>query len=231
MFHISSCGVCGFLVTRPQPAQDEIMSFYPDADYISHSSTAVTLTDYLFKIARAFTLRWKQTIISAHSQKGTLLDVGCGTGDFLFACKKSGWQITGVEPSMKAQKLAAQKTASHIHTKLEEVSGHEFNVITLWHVLEHLHDPNGTIQKLKTLLAQNGILVIALPNYESFDANKYNAYWAGFDVPRHLWHFSSSNFNKLAKNNGLNVVTTIPMKLDSYYVSLLSEKTNVEKTP
>lgn len=223
-FHIMECLQCQFKVTSPTPAN--ISDYYLSESYISHSNKATNLSDLVYLFARTFTMKWKANLILKHSNTSTdlsLLDYGCGTGEFLKKCQSNGWHIHGVEPSDKARQQAALKTQTAIAGSLEVMPFDNFNTITLWHVLEHIEDLNPTIQKLKDKLSDSGTMFIAVPNSGSWDAKHYKTYWAGYDVPRHLWHFSQFNMEALIFKNGLRLIRKVPMKLDAFYVSLLSE--------
>jgi 2-polyprenyl-3-methyl-5-hydroxy-6-metoxy-1,4-benzoquinol methylase len=152
------------------------------------------------------------------------MDYGCGTGDFLLTCKEKGYQIFGVEPSRKARVEASGKLGRVVNSNLDSLGERKFDSITLWHVLEHVPDIKTTIATLKSHLNQKGTLIIAVPNHKSYDAKKYKQYWAGYDLPRHLWHFDQEILVKIIENAGLQFEKVIPMKLDSYYVSILSSK-------
>jgi 2-polyprenyl-3-methyl-5-hydroxy-6-metoxy-1,4-benzoquinol methylase len=201
--------------------------YYLSAAYISHSNKSAGIVDYAYKASRIFTLKWKYKLIQKFGkleQPGLrILDFGCGTGFFLRECEKHKMLVTGVEPSHKAREQARQQTSGSIVPNLESVSG-VFEIITLWHVLEHVEHLNDTINKLKLRLAENGTMFIAVPNLESHDAKKYQEYWAGYDVPRHLWHFSKQSMERLLNKHNLKLLQIVPMKLDAYYVSMLSEK-------
>ena len=221
-FSLVECSTCKLAITSPRPENQDLGKYYQSNDYISHTSKANTLADTLYLIARKFTLRSKRDLANKiQPQKGNLLDIGCGTGDFLFTCMEDGWNVFGVEPSDVAASLAKQKGIETVET-LDKVSG-TFQLITLWHVLEHIPDLNETLQKIKELLAPNGILLIAVPNHSSIDGRKYKEHWAGFDVPRHLWHFNQQNMVQLLSKNSLTAQKTLPLVLDAFYVSLLSE--------
>lgn len=174
-------------------------------------------------MARKIALGNKRRWIEKNSPGKTILDFGCGTGEFLKEMKDHYWQVTGVEPSTIANEKAAATTSAKIYKNLSEVQESKFDVITLWHVLEHLHDLNGSLAKFQTMLSDSGTIFIAVPNLESYDAKFYKSFWAAYDVPRHLWHFSKSTMKRLLENHGLKLVNTIPMKMDSFYVSALSE--------
>jgi hypothetical protein len=142
-----------------------------------------------------------------------------------------GWKISGIEPADNARKTAEGKTQTKIHTALSEIQEKDFNVITLWHVLEHLPDPNQALHQLHNLLNETGTIFIAVPNLKSYDANYYQSYWAAYDVPRHLWHFDQQSMKTILQKNGFRLINIVPMRLDSFYVSLLSESYKHPKTP
>jgi predicted TPR repeat methyltransferase len=178
--------------------------------------------DKIYIQARSITLKWKHELISHYKQVGKILDYGCGTGEFLKFMQTKSWNVSGVEPSETARGRAIELTKTEIYGDLKSTK-EKFDIITLWHVLEHVHDLNEKIDVLISHLNDDGIIFIAVPNYESADARKYKSHWAGYDVPRHLWHFSQSNMKQLLFKHGLQLLKTEPMKLDSYYVSMLSE--------
>lgn len=227
LFNIQKCIECGLRLTNPRPNQNSIGEFYQSAEYISHTGKSHSLIDFIYLIARTFTLKWKRQIISSIKKNGSLLDYGCGTGEFVKHMASHQWNINGIEPSKsaraKAEKLInASKPA--ILEKLEELPAIKYDVITLWHVLEHVPYPDQLLLKLKTLLNPNGIIIVAIPNYECYDAQLYGSHWAAYDVPRHFWHFSKTTLTKILDKQGYALRKIMPMKLDAYYVSLLSEK-------
>ena len=221
-FQIMECKKCELLKTVT-PEHIDLGKYYNSNDYISHGGKSLNPIHLVYKMARIFTLKNKTELLNSFRTEKTVLDFGCGTGDFLAQMKSSGWKISGVEPSTKAGLSATSKLGIEI---IPDITGltQKYSVITAWHVLEHTTQPVETVQKLTERLSQEGKLVIAVPNYKSYDSNKYKEYWAGYDVPRHLWHFSPKTIKQLASKLGLTVEKTIPMKLDAYYVSLLSEK-------
>jgi 2-polyprenyl-3-methyl-5-hydroxy-6-metoxy-1,4-benzoquinol methylase len=221
-FSLQQCGHCNFVVTSPRPEQNSIALYYQSDNYISHSGKANKLIDRIYLLARSYTLRSKHKLIKKYKALGSILDYGCGTGSFLLYMKEHNWQIAGVEPSEAANRNARLNTHIEIAHNLQEVNN-KFDIITLWHVLEHVHSLNETLIELRNHLEHNGILIVAVPNHKSHDAKKYGVFWAGLDVPRHLWHFSNDTMKMLLENNGFKLIDTVPMKLDSYYVSLLSE--------
>lgn len=221
-FQLQQCSSCSFVVTSPRPDQDSISEYYKSEKYISHSGGRKNLMDKVYIQARYITLKWKHELISQFKKSGSILDYGCGTGEFLHFMQIKNWKGSGVEPSETARSKAIELTKTEIFDHLKSTKD-KFDVITLWHVLEHVHDLNRKIDELITHLKDDGIIFIAVPNRESEDAKKYKNFWAGYDVPRHLWHFSQSNMKQLLFKHGLHLLTTEPMKLDSYYVSMLSE--------
>jgi 2-polyprenyl-3-methyl-5-hydroxy-6-metoxy-1,4-benzoquinol methylase len=163
-------------------------------------------------------------------RKGKILDYGCGTGHFLAACRSNGWQVAGVEPNARAREEATRRVGQSIGADdLGGFSAESFDAITLWHVLEHVHELTGTLKQLIGLLKPDGVLIIAVPNVESFDAQHYRQDWAAYDVPRHLYHFSPKTMTQLLKKHKLVVRETLPLPLDAYYVSMLSEKHRAER--
>ncbi len=210
------------LCTQPQP--QDLKKYYESQSYISHTDANKTLIDKLYQRVKKYSLMKKAGLISKYcSGEKTLLDVGAGTGDFLLKAKKSGWDVQGVEPNKDARLLAEGKGIG-LSTSLHSLPNRKYAVITLWHVLEHLPNLEKQIENLVSRLTDKGTLVIAVPNYKSYDAGHYGPYWAAFDVPRHLWHFSKESIQCLFANRGMKVIKVKPMIFDSFYVSLLSEK-------
>jgi len=213
------------LVTTPRPADENLSNYYESEDYISHSDSKKSFMDKVYQLVRNYAIKRKVKLINSFSTTDkTVLDIGSGTGDFLLACKQNGWNIDGVEPNDKANKETRNKTLTEITKDISELGNKQFDVITLWHVLEHIPNLNEYVSKLKKLLNPNGTLVIAVPNYKSYDAAYYKEFWAAYDVPRHLWHFSRLSIDKLFQLANMKVTQTLPMKFDSFYVCLLSEK-------
>jgi 2-polyprenyl-3-methyl-5-hydroxy-6-metoxy-1,4-benzoquinol methylase len=230
-FKVVQCDACGFRFTNPRPDEKEIGKYYQAQEYISHSDTSKGLVNKLYQIVRNHTIKQKVKLINrlTKSQKSkvkSILDIGCGTGEFLNASKENGWNITGIEPSEIARKNAKQKynLVPLPQEKLFEIDEKKFNVITLWHVLEHVHQLYKTIEQINKILVDDGVLIIAVPNCDSWDAKKYGAYWAAWDLPRHIFHFTKKDIEMLFKKYGFRLAEVLPMKFDSYYVSLLSEK-------
>ncbi|RTE54848.1 class I SAM-dependent methyltransferase [Arenibacter aquaticus] len=210
------------LITDPQPK--DLSKYYESDEYISHTDSAVSLLDKVYQFVKQLNLRSKLSLINSNScGDKSLLDIGAGTGDFLAFSKTKGWKVVGVEPNKRAQNKAAEKGVD-LKDNLKALPEQHFDVITLWHVLEHLPDLDKQIAEMVSLLKDNGTLIVAVPNYKSFDAGFYKNFWAAFDVPRHLWHFSRKSIPIVFDKHGMKVVKTKPMIFDAFYVSLLSEK-------
>lgn len=222
-FPIHLCDNCKLGITTPRPELQDLGRYYQSEEYISHSGKSSGLMGPLYKYARSFALRWKTALIERYNTSGNALDFGCGTGEFLEALQRKGWTVDGVEPSDNARERAEQRINKTIHDNLSSVSTKQYDVITAWHVIEHVPDLDKTINQLKANLAKGGTIFIAVPNYESPDAQHYQNYWAGFDVPRHLWHFTRHSMKQLLTNHGFDLREIVPMKLDAFYVSMLSE--------
>ncbi len=226
-FNIVSCTSCGFKFTNPRPNDSIIGDYYRAEEYISHTNTKKGLVNKLYHAVRTHTLRKKIKLLESYVSRGTILDYGCGTGMFLSECKKRGWEAYGMEPDDNARKLASVSNVNLFSDKgkiNEYVPNTKFDVISLWHVLEHVTDMNDTLLFFKSRLNSNGVLIIAVPNHVSYDAAYYKENWAAYDVPRHLHHFEKKTISLLLENNGFVLRETLPMKFDSFYVSMLSEK-------
>lgn len=210
------------LVTQPVPKN--LSKYYESDSYISHTDSKKSLFDKVYQLVKNYTLKQKLKLINSfQTTEKTLLDIGAGTGDFLSVCKKNNWSVYGIEPSKNARKLADNKNIK-LQEDFSDYTNKQFDVITMWHVLEHVPNLTEYINKLKNLLKPNGILVIAVPNFKSYDALHYKEFWAAYDVPRHLWHFSKNAIQKLFAKADMKIEKIQPMKFDAFYVSLLSEK-------
>jgi len=229
-FAITQCINCNLLLTNPRPSKKSIGKYYASEDYISHTDKANNITNYLYKIVRNITFKTKRNWIEKNEGKKKILDYGCGTGQFLKYLSQNNWETTGVEPDDQARDIASKTDGIKVYSKIEEVSKEKFNIITLWHVLEHVHEINKLIEHLQKLLTKKGRLIIAVPNHDSYDRKYYKEYWAAYDVPKHLYHFNTETLTELMKQHSFKLVDTKPMKFDSFYVSLLSEKNISGKT-
>ncbi|MBC7890258.1 MAG: class I SAM-dependent methyltransferase [Ferruginibacter sp.] len=229
IFDIWECNDCTIRFTQDIPDQDSIDRYYKSENYISHSDTEKGLVNKLYKIARNYTLNWKMNLVKRtmgkRMQAGSLLDIGCGTGAFFHKAVVSGWSVTGLEPDEGARKICKDKYDLQAEPpgKLFELNSEHYDAVTLWHVLEHVHQLHEYMTQVKRVLKHEGVALIALPNYTSSDAGHYANYWAAYDVPRHLYHFAPPAMSKLAEQHGMRVESVIPMWLDAFYISLLSE--------
>ncbi|WP_017730989.1 class I SAM-dependent methyltransferase [Nafulsella turpanensis] len=224
-FRIVSCNHCGFRFTNPRPVESELGKYYESEDYISHTNEGNNLINNLYKLARIYTIQQKSRLIGKWGKKGRLLDIGCGTGEFIDYNKKLKWTVSGVEVNDKARAQAEQLVQQPLFASLDAVTKEkQFQAITLWHVLEHISNLEESCLKIKELLAPKGMLFVAVPNSESYDAQYYQEYWAAYDVPRHLYHFTQQTMEQWWRKFDMHIQAVVPMKLDAYYVSMLSEK-------
>ena len=228
VFSVVECKNCRLLFTQNVAEQNNIGRYYASENYISHSDTQAGLINKLYHSIRKKTLKSKKDLIEKETGKsgGNILDIGCGTGAFLNIMKTNGWAITGLEPdeaaSKKAKSLYGIETQPSHH--IFNLPGTSFDAITMWHVLEHVHQLHEYIEQLRNMLADKGKIFIAVPNYTSYDAQYYGQYWAAYDVPRHLYHFSPASMKNLVEQHGLIIKNIKPMWFDSFYVSMLSEQ-------
>jgi hypothetical protein len=216
-FAIVQCAACSFQFTNPRPALADIGRYYESDDYVSHNSAATGVINQAYRVARFFTMRRKVALLNKQAaRKGKLLDYG--------------WQVAGYEPNPRAREEATQRVGQPIGAEsLVTFQQGSFDAVTLWHVLEHVHTLNETLQQLVSLLKPDGVLIIAVPNVDSLDAQHYRQDWAAYDVPRHLYHFSPKTMKQLLKKHKLTVREMLPLPLDAYYVSMLSEKHKAER--
>ena len=232
-FVIWQCIECSLRFTQDVPDEDSIGSYYASQDYISHSNTDKGVVSKLYQKVRKFTLEQKaKLIINYTKKKGKMLDIGAGIGAFLSVMKGKGWEIKGIEPDFTARENARKFYGLELEepSQLYSLIHESYDAITLWHVLEHVHQLHDYIEQLKNLLKQEGKIFIAVPNYTSTDAAAYRNFWAAYDVPRHLYHFTPKAIEKLMQLHGLKLIAKKPMWFDSFYISLLSSKYHRGKT-
>lgn len=225
-FNLCKCNSCGFVFTNPVPESSEIGRYYETEKYFSHNSENKGVFSKIYTGVRNLNLTNKFKIIERYKSSGKLLDIGCGTGEFLNYGLKKNWKVKGIEPNLNAQEFAKTKYGIDVvnESELNIFNNNLFDVVTMWHVLEHVFDLNERMQTIFKILKKDGIAIIALPMIDSPDSIKFGKYWAGLDVPRHLHHFSSSSFEKLATKNNFKIIDKYPMKFDSFYVSWLSQQ-------
>ena len=227
-FEVWACDDCGFKLTQDVPDEKEIGKYYESPDYISHTDTEQGLMNKLYHVARNMMLTAKAGHVTRATglRQGWLLDIGSGTGYFAHLMTEWGWTVRAIERSAEARQFAQQ----HFGLKSDDVEAFNtlqdksFDCITLWHVLEHLQQLNIMGDKFYRWLKDEGALLIAVPNHLSTDARHYGAEWAAWDVPRHLWHFTPDTMKRFAEKHGFKIIKIIPMPLDGFYVSMLSEQ-------
>ena len=223
-FSIQACSGCGFRFTSPRPAPEHIGAYYLSKDYISHAAKASGLRDQLYHGVRKRAIQGKHRLIARTHPAGRVLDVGCGTGDFLHFLQTKGYAVQGVEVSPQACAIAQGKGLA-VQERLEALpAGSQFEVITLWHVLEHVPDPRQTLAQLHAMATKDALLVIAVPNHACWDAAHYGPYWAAWDVPRHLSHFRQPDMERALDGAGFALRSTRNMWFDAPYVAMLSEQ-------
>ncbi len=229
IFTLVKCSVCDFVITNPRPTPENIISYYKSGDYISHTDSRKGIFEKVYGIIKGYMLRRKTLIIKSIAKKPrfNILDYGCATGDYLLYLQDRGAVCLGYEPNQDARNRAKQKGVSVLSNDNELLTDHyknRFDVVTLWHVLEHIPDLQEKVKLFSGLLTQNGAIVVAVPEYKSYDANYYGFDWAAWDVPRHLNHFESKTLTMLLEQNGFIFEKKYPLLFDSFYVAMLSEK-------
>lgn len=222
------CRFCSLRFTQNAPCATAIKRYYHAQHYVSHNETRAGLINFLFHQVRFITLRQKRKLVQRYTRMkiGMHLDYGAGSGAFVHHMEQAGWNSIGMEPDAGARETALRRYNVSVYDAADDaiILPGTYNAITLWHVLEHVHALHETVEKLKNALAPGGRLFIAVPNYTAADARYYGAYWAAYDVPRHLYHFSPAAMQELLQLHQLQLLDMRPMWFDSFYVSLLSEK-------
>jgi 2-polyprenyl-3-methyl-5-hydroxy-6-metoxy-1,4-benzoquinol methylase len=223
-FALVKCVKCSFVFTNPRPTKETIGFYYDSDKYYSHHNS-FSIIGMVYSFIKKINLSNKVKLINkiADNKKGKLLDYGCGQGDFLNSVKENGWNITGVEIDNDARKNSIEKVGDVIKANIDYIKNETFQVITLWHVLEHIHDLDFTFKKIKSLLDKEGKLIIAVPNYMSYDGEFFKEEWAAYDVPRHLYHFDRDTLKLFAAKHKMKVKEEHPLLFDAYYISLLSD--------
>lgn len=225
-FTAAKCTSCNFVFTQDAPDQEHIGPYYESEDYVSHSDTQKGLFFKVYHWVRNYMLGQKRKMVEQSSKKGVLLDIGCGTGYFLNEMKNNSWKVQGIEQDEKARKYGAEKFNLKVDApeQLNALQNESLDAVSMWHVLEHVHDLNGYITKIKNALKANGTFVVAVPNHHSHDGVHYGPFWAAWDLPIHLWHFTPDSMNTLMEKHGMKIVKHYRLPFDSFYVSMLSEK-------
>jgi len=225
-FKILECKDCGLLYTTPRPNKDEIGKYYKSEEYYSHQENKTGFIPKVYEKVKSINLKNKYYIVTEKAKKGKILDIGCGVGDFLHTMEQRAWEATGVEPSEEAKAIAKKRIKAEVLSSEEQenLADDSFDVITMWHVLEHVDALRWQIQQLYRLCKPGGRIIIALPNYKSYDGQYYKAEWAAYDVPRHLNHFNKETLIKIFEESHLKHVKTEKLHWDAYYISYMSEK-------
>ena len=225
-FSIQACDACGFRFVNPRPEKTEIGRYYQSEDYISHDAKKGDLISRVYRLARVVSISRKFGIVKANVAAGNILDIGCGTGEFLGYCRSKGFEISGFEPNEKAREYAMRENNIPMAGNLADLKDKHsaYSCITMWHVLEHVHDLDETLAMIRGMLKPDGVFIVAVPNSNSWDAQNYGSFWAAYDVPRHLYHFTGATLTKLISRHGFEMRKVLPQKLDAFYVSMLSEK-------
>lgn len=226
VFEIHKCQECGLLFTEPRPAPDKIDRYYQSEEYYSHKENKNGFIPKIYESVKKVNLRHKRKLATVGLKVGTMLEIGCGVGDFLHEMEQNGWNCTGIEPSKEAKTIAKTRVKANILNpeELARLKDESFDLITMWHVLEHVDNLKEEVMHLQRLLKKGGRLVLALPNFKSADAEYYREYWAAYDVPRHLNHFCRKSINNIFKNTRLKLKKTDKLIWDAYYISYMSEK-------
>ncbi len=226
-FALVKCMSCSFVFTNPRPSMADSVRYYKSEDYISHTNSSKGVLNKTYQFIRNRAIKSKMKLVESFSPvQKTILDYGCGTGEFLSYAKKSGWTSAGLELDDDARKLAKENHQLNVdHPRaLSGLPSGQFAAITLWHVLEHVHTLDDTVEQLKRCLIADGVLIIAVPNHQSHDADVFNHHWAAYDVPRHIYHFNKASMVTLMERHGMRLVATKGMFFDPFYISLLSTK-------
>ncbi len=225
-FKIVECNECSFRYTNPIPSENTIGEYYKSDNYVSHSSTKKGVINKIYHIIRKHAIKQKEGYAKQYSDGKSILDIGCGTGDFLGYCKSNNWDVLGLEPDEDARILALKNNnvSSKDISELKNLKENSRDVITMWHVLEHVYNLNEDIEEYKRILKPGGHIIVAVPNCSSHDAEYYKHHWAALDLPIHLYHFRPNDIKSLFTKHGMELIKIIPMKFDSYYISMISEK-------
>lgn len=223
-FKITKCTSCGFVFTNPIPTIDTIGEYYKSENYISHTGTKKGLINTIYHLVRKHQINKKEGLIASITKEKSLLDIGCGTGEFITHCENMGWKVSGTEPEEEARKLNTKVNSVYENIYSKKIKDNSFSVVTMWHVLEHVYNLEEDIIKIKTLIKNKGFLIVAVPNHESYDGKHYKENWAAYDVPIHLYHFRQKDIENLFSKMGFTLKKVKPLIFDSYYISLLSEQ-------
>lgn len=223
IFTISETSTKG--VFRTQDLPENLDRYYESSEYISHNQDSGSLKEKLYKFLQVFNLKYKKNILKSELKKDSkLLDYGCGAGEFLKFIEND-FSTFGFEPSKTARDYAQQKlNKTQIISEINQIEDDSLDAITLWHVFEHIDNQEEILKIFYNKLKTSGLIIIAVPNPSSFDGKKYKEYWAAYDVPRHIYHFTKRGMENLMNNSSWKIKKIKPLLLDSFYISMLSEK-------
>lgn len=223
VFELKETNIPGILRTSPIP--NNLDKYYESEDYISHHQDSGSFKEKIYKFAQSFNLNYKRNIVAKETFKNAkVLDYGCGAGEFIKYIEED-FITFGFEPNPDARKAASKKVnKTTIISDLNEIENESLDMITMWHVFEHIDNQEDMIEVFYNKLKDNGLMIIAVPNHTSYDAKYYKEFWAAYDVPRHIYHFSKSGMEKLFNSQNWKLKKIKPLLLDSYYISILSEK-------
>ncbi len=226
VFTLLTCDSCKLVYTTPRPSLETIGNYYKSEDYVSHSSTKKGLVNSVYNKVRNYTLNQKVKLVKRLVTGRDLLDVGAGTGHFLKRAQDNGFSVLGLEPDEDARKVAREQNNVNLQTldSLSTLTPSSYDCVTMWHVLEHVYNLQEDTKQIASLIKEKGVWIIAVPNHTSFDGTHYGSFWAAYDVPRHLYHFSPATIVPFIEQLGFKLEEQLPMKFDAYYVSMLSEK-------
>ncbi len=232
IFRINECSKCGFRFIHNPPSEQDAHLFYESEDYIEHSDSSKGLINWTYHKARKWMLRYKLRLIRSLDRGNRILDFGTGTGYFLNYMQSKRYEGLGIEISEQAREFGRETFGLDIRPPdriYKQGFPSEFDYITFWHVLEHVYHPGAIIEQMHRLLAANGVLIIALPNFRCMDQSYYKEFWAGYDVPRHLWHWDRSTFETFMNNHKFELIKTKMLPLDPFYNCLISESYRKKK--
>ncbi len=226
-FELYDCNSCKIRFTQNPPSEQVIGKYYDSPSYISHSNDQSTLSHKIYHWVRGYMLNKKYQLIRSLTKGKSLLDIGSGTGYFLNFMKEKEYQVKGIEINEAARNFSISNFGLNVYPPdelLNQNLADRFDIISLWHVLEHLYHPKQYLEVISKYLKEEGILLIAVPNHQSTDARYYKEYWAGYDVPRHLWHFNKESIIQFVEVNNFRFYGSYRLPFDAFYVSILSEK-------
>jgi len=219
-FQIVKCE-CGFKFLSPRPKFSGITYYYENDDYDPHRLENKSIFHTVYGWVQKIALRWKFKHISKFIRSGNLLDIGGGGGRFCSYFKSKGWRVSLQDNSSKARFLA-QEADIETYTLLSEIQSQQFDLITMWHSLEHIHAIDALFQNVNRLTSDDGFLVVAVPNINAPERKFLGKDWAPWDAPRHLYHFNYAQLSKLLRKYGWKIEFSMPMIQDTPYNILLS---------